>query len=249
MLLSSNSSGMQKNRYLRLMWLCCCDLLIAIPYYIYNVVDLLTNEPLYQWVSWAETQADWYRVDFFRRILIDQVPYTKVTFTLIMCMTCVLSFLFFILFGFTRETTKWYRDAFYWCMKPFGVKKPQRVTYVTNQPPKRTWLDWILRRDAVPLRSVVTETAGSIPAFASQQSKSIPSPYAKTRTMTTSATDTLDWDNGSRVMVIDGRLSIPGLRNGLSSFESAETSYDEKDKFPHTPSSVGDHSKPFHSPV
>jgi pheromone a factor receptor len=253
MLLSSNGSGMQKNRYLRLMWLCCCDLLIAVPYHIFTVVDLATNQPVDPWVSWAVTQADWYRVDYFQRILLDQVPYVHLLFTLVMVMTCILAFLFFALFGFTRETNKWYRNAYYWCMRPLGVKKPQRALHlVSTQAAKRTWLDKLLRREAIPLNSV-SNTTGSIPAFAStqqmqQQSRSIPSARGKTTTMTTSTTDTLDWEDGSRVMVIDGRLSIPGLRNGMASFESSSFE-DEKDKFPRTPSTIGDHNKPFHSVV
>jgi len=240
-LLSSNSSGMQKNHYFRLMWLCCGDLLISIPYHIYNIVDVTTNQTVYPWVSWAVTQADWNHVDYFRRILIDQAPHIHVTMTLIMSMTCFLAFLFFILFGFTRETKKFYRNTYYWCMKPFGIKKPQRSNQFVNGPPKRTWLDKLLRRKVISLNSI-SNTTGSIPVFASQTGST---PTARTKTKT-SATDTFDWEEGSRVMVVDGRLSIPGLRNGLTSFEMSEL-YDEKEKAPWTPSE--DSHKSYQSPV
>jgi len=237
---------MQKNRYLRLMWLCCADIMVSVPYHIYNIVDVSTNQTVYPWVSWAVTQADWYHVDYYRRILIDQVPYLHLPPILIMSMTSFLAFMFFVLFGFTRETNKFYRNTYYWCMKPFGIKKPQRINHVVNAPPKRTWLDKLLRREAIPLNSF-SNTTGSIPVF-SAQTRSIPTAREKT-TMTTSATDTLDWENGSRVLVINGRLSIPGLRNARSSFESLEF-YDEKEKTPRTPSTLEDeHREPHQSPV
>jgi hypothetical protein len=238
---------MQKNRYLRLMWLCCADLMISIPYHIYNIVDVSTNQTVYPWVSWAVTQADWYHVDFYRRILVDQIPYLRIPMVLIMSLTCFLAFMFFLLFGFTRETTKFYRNTYYWCMKPFGIKKPQRTTHIVNTRPKRTWLDKLLRRETVPLNSVNT-TTGSMPVF-SMQDRSIPTGHEKTMTMTTNVTDTLDWENGSRVLVINGRLSIPGLRNGLSSFDPLEFG-EEKEKTPRTPSTSEDeHRKPYRSPV
>jgi hypothetical protein len=239
-LLSSNSSGMQINRYVRLMWLCCVDLLIAIPIDIFNIVDVSTNQPVYPWVSWADTQADWYHVDYLRRIIFDQQPLFRFAMNLFMSCTCLLTFLFFILFGFTRETKKFYRNTYYWCMKPFGIKKPQRASQFVHGPLKRTWLDKLLRREVIPLNST-SNTTGSIPVFSSQ-ARSIPTAQAKTMTMT-SATNTLDWEESSRVIVIDGRLSIPDLRNGTTSFES----YDEREKAPQRPSEES--HKPYQSPV
>jgi hypothetical protein len=62
----------------------------------------------------------------------------------------------------------------------------------------------------------------------------------------TSATDTLDWEDDSKVTVIDGRLSIPGLRNGMTGFELSKL-YDEKDKGSWTPSEES--HKSYQSPV
>ncbi|KIM23948.1 hypothetical protein M408DRAFT_246575 [Serendipita vermifera MAFF 305830] len=246
MLLSSNSTGMQKNRYLRLMWLCCIDLVIAIPWHTYIIIDNLVNVPLFPWVSWAETQFDWYRIDFYRRIIIDMSPYLRLQLIGFLFIQPVIAIVFFLLFGLTRETVKGYANAWYFVMRPFGIKRPARTAMSASShgPRKRSWLDRLLGRDAIPLNSTngVSMTS-SFPTFAQQhsglQSKSIPSARPKVTSRTTathSATDTLNWDddlteppmsNHSNVMVIDGRrLTIPGL-NGMSSFESDDM-YDEK---------------------
>lgn len=236
---------MQKNRYLRLMWLCSIDLMICIPFFTYALVSNVVDSRVDPWVSWEVTQADWHRVDFYRRILIDSVPTLRIYFIVYMVANCGLAFLFLFLFGFTRETKKLYVNAYYWALKPFGVKRPQRTAQISRGPRKRTWLDKLLRRDAVPLNSSFESTTGSMPRFASQ-SKSIPS--SRTKSSTTSETDTLNWEDESKVMIIDGkRLTIPGL-NGMASFKS-EDLYDNNKKGDATSSPTKENGKPFQSPV
>jgi hypothetical protein len=229
-MLSSNGTGMRKNKYIRLMWLCCIDLIFSIPYHIYNLIDNSTNRHVDPWVSWEVTQFDWYRVDFFRRVVIDMMPFVRVTMICVMVSTSGLSLIFFLLFGFTNEAIKSYKNAYYFVLKPFGVKRPVKTIPTYNAPPKRTWLDKLLgRQPAMPLNSV-SNTTGSIPVFASiHQQKSIPS--ARPKNTMTSATDTLNWEDdmtedASKVMVIGHRLTIPGL-NALTSLDTLH--YDEKD--------------------
>ncbi|KAG8806038.1 a-factor receptor [Serendipita sp. 399] len=211
-LLSSTSSGIPKNRYIRLMWLCSLDLLISLPYYLFTMIDNLVNRKVYPWVSWADTQADWYRVDRFRRIIIDMVPAMRVPLYCLMFGSLFMSLIFVIVFGFTRETIKAYTNAYYWCLRPFGVKRPERTTanglprHHQHGPKKRTWWDKVMGREAggVPLNSV-SNTTGSIPTFlngpsaSAIQSKSIPSARPKGATTfgssTLSATDTLNFDD------------------------------------------------------
>lgn len=265
MLLSSNSTGMQKNRYIRLMWLCCIDLLIAIPYHTYVVIDNLVDVPLFPWVSWADTQADWYRVDFYRRLIIDMSPYLRTQLIGFLFVQPLISIIFFALFGFTRETTKGYMNAYYFCMKPFGIKRPARVNMIAmknSAPPKRSWLDKLLGRDAIPLNSTTSgsNATSSFPTFAQQNSslpgKSIPSARPKA-TPTHSATDTLNWEDDltdpGHVMVIDGRrLTIPGL-NAMASFESEDMYDDEKSQRTNPPPGMTPYDRNrnphAHSPV
>lgn len=258
MLLSSNSSGMQKNRYIRLMWLCCIDLVFVIPYHTYILAYNVASSPVDAWVSWEVTQFDWYRVDFYRRIIIDSSPLLRFALLSTIFMQSIISLVFLILFGFTRETTKAYKNAFYWCMQPFGIKKPQRSTAIVNaKPPRRGWIDKLLGRDAIPLNST-TNTTGSLPIFASQiqspkESRSIPSARPK-QPPTNSVTDTLNWDDEDTttdshhsVMVIDGRrLTIPGL-NAMASFDSDDM-YDEKSRTTTSPPGMS-YNTHSHSPV
>jgi Pheromone A receptor len=218
------------------MWLCCIDFVIVIPYHSYNIASSIITSPVDPWVSWAVTQFDWYRVDFYRRVIIDSSPLLRYSLISHIGYQCLISFTFLLLFGFTRETTKAYQNAFYWCMQPFGIKKPQRTTAIVNaKPPKRSWIDRLLGRDAIPLKSAIS-TTGSLPIFASniqnsKESRPIPSARPK-QSPTNSATDTLNWDDDMTdghhsVMVIDGRrLTIPGL-NAMASFDSEDV-YDEK---------------------
>ena len=229
MLLSSNSTGMQKNRYIRLMWLCCIDLVLSVPFQIYNLVNNLVNVPLFPWVSWADTQFDWYRVDFFRRRIIDLQPFARFNLIGYLVIQPLLSIVFFMLFGFTRETMKGYKNAFYFCMKPFGVNRPQRTATVSGSsaPRKRTWLDKLLGREAIPLNSTINSSnpSSSFPTFAQQCSglpgKAIPFARANANTTQSSETETLDWEDDvidiyrhNSVMIIDGRrFTIPRLNS------------------------------------
>lgn len=212
------------------MWLCSIDLLISIPVSLYNLLNNVINTKVYPWVSWADVQYDWYRVDFYRRAIIDQFSFIRLQLIQMTVSTAFLGFMFFLVFGLSREACKSYSNAYYWVLKPFGVKKPQRTPPMYNAPPKRTWLDKILRREAKPLNSY-SNTTGSIPVFGSQ-SRSIPS--SRPKNPINSATDTLNWEEESmtdpQVLVIDGkRLTIPGLHEA-SSFGSASTGvYYDKD--------------------
>ncbi|KAG8759512.1 a-factor receptor, partial [Serendipita sp. 396] len=251
-LLSSTNSGMPKNRYIRLMWLCSLDLLLSIPYYTYNLIDNLVNRKVYPWVSWSETQADWYRVDRFRRIIIDMVPEIRIALYTLTFGVVFMSFVFFLVFGFTRETIKSYKNAYYWCMRPFGIKKPARVIGGLPQgyggPPKRSWLDKLLRRDPVPFNSV-TNTTGSIPTFnggqqSSGQGKSIPS--ARPKAATHSATDTLNFDDFDEEEYIQTRSMSTTNNKGGYKQSRPRSNNSEKSPFssgtdvvPNTPLSGG----------
>jgi len=218
------------------MWLCCIDSVVLIPYNAYILAACAIESPVDPWVSWEVTQLDWYRVDFYRRIIIDAQPSLRFGLLSHIFLECFVAVFFLLIFGFTRETTKAYKNAFYWCMKPFGITKPQRTTAIVNtKAPKRSWIDRLLGRDAIPLNSAIN-TTGSLPTFAgniqnSKESRSIPSARPK-QSPTNSATDTLNWDDDMTdghhsVMVIDGRrLTIPGL-NAMASFDSDDM-YDEK---------------------
>ncbi|CAG7845969.1 Pheromone B alpha 3 receptor [Serendipita indica DSM 11827] len=241
-LLSSTNSGMQKNRYIRLMWLCCIDLLLVIPFHIYNLIDNLTNQKVFPYKGWADIQADWYRVDLYRRIIIDMLPTAKSLVITCLVANFLMVSTFVALFGFTRETSKMYRNVYYWCMRPFGVQRPARVMPGATTTYKRTWLDKLFRREGVQLRST-TNTTGSIPTFAqSRPDRSIPSARQY------SATDTLNLEeeydekavasplSARSVIVVDGkRLTIPGL-NAMASFDSAEMH--KATSAPHSPSST-----------
>ncbi|PVG02693.1 STE3-domain-containing protein [Serendipita vermifera] len=266
-LLSSKSSDLNKNKYIRLMCLCCIDLIFSIPYHLYVVIDNATNRPVDPWVSWEVTQFDWYRVDFYRRVIIDMSSYIRTSMILIMVSTSTICLIFFLLFGLTQEVFNTYKDMFYFCLKPFGVKRPTPIPSYNRPPPKRTWLDKLLGREAKAPSNSVSNTTGSIPVFASipHQEKSFPS--ARPKNTMTSTTDTLNWeddvtDDGSNVMVVGHRLTIPGL-NALTSLDTLQ--YDEKDGKaakgrPYTPTSpttsqTSSSSSPYahtrlsHSPV
>lgn len=240
------------------MWLCCIDLVFVIPYHTYILAYNAMSSPVEPWVSWEVTQFDWYRVDFYRRIIIDSSQLLRFALLSTIFMQSIISIVFLILFGFTRETTKAYKNAFYWCMQPFGIKKPQRSTAIVNaKPPKRGWIDRLLGRDAIALNST-TNTTGSLPTFASQiqnpkDSRAIPSARPK-QSPTNSAIDTVNWDDEDTttdghhsVMVIDGRrLTIPGL-NAMASFDSDDV-YDEKSRTTASPPGMS-YNAHSHSPV
>jgi hypothetical protein len=209
-----NSNGeMYKDSYLRLMWLCCIDLIFSIPYHIYVLIDNARNRTVDPWISWEVTQFDWYRVDFFRRIIIDLMPLARATIIGVMLSTCTCCFVFFILFGFTDEAIESYKTAYYFCIKPFGVKRPNNDISSPNKFHLRNkWIDKLLGR--APATKPINGITISRPVFTSihQQRRFTPFEHPKNDTRT-SVADTLDWDDDittdrREVVSIDHRPAI-----------------------------------------
>jgi hypothetical protein len=238
------------------MWLCCIDLIFSIPYHAYVLIDNAINHTVDPWISWKVTQFDWYRVDFYRRVIIDMTRYPRITLIPTICLLCTCSYVFFLLFGFTDEAIESYKTAYYFCLRPFGVKRPDNNTssrkmfQTTGQ-----WVNKLLGRESADPQFPVSKTAGLIPMFGNshQQQTSISWVHPKKDTMK-NATDTLNWEdditNSESESIVGGyKLTVPDYdekgskddnmaKGGPNAPSSSTTSQDGSSRYMHPSDSI-----------
>lgn len=178
-LLSSTNSGISADRYIRLMWLSCIDIIIGIPMGMYNLIDaVIEHRP---WLNWTDLHFEWWRISYVRRIVLQQQPRSRINIILTLLVYVGYAFVFFLLFGFGKEATASYKNVYYGILKPFGVKRPVK-TFSLEPKSRRTLLDRILFR---PARAPIASVSASMPTFGGTiGSASRPNP----------TTATFDWD-------------------------------------------------------
>jgi pheromone a factor receptor len=122
-LLSSNSN-LNSNRYFRLMCLAAIEVICTVPLSIYEIYLNVTLGVISPWISWANTHAEFSRVDQIPAILWRNNPVLASSLELSRWLVVVCGFVFFAFFGFADEAQKHYRLALQ------SVAK--RVGYSTN---------------------------------------------------------------------------------------------------------------------
>ncbi|KAH6890865.1 pheromone A receptor-domain-containing protein [Coprinopsis sp. MPI-PUGE-AT-0042] len=119
---SSANSALNFSRYLRLMLLACIDMLVTVPMGVASVVIGNAGVPLAPWISWEETHFDFARVAFYPAFFWRNAKFFSMGIELTRWLFPVSAFVFFALFGFASEARKNYAKAFWFAMKPFGIK-------------------------------------------------------------------------------------------------------------------------------
>lgn len=113
------SGQITNHRYLRLMCLAAFGALCTISLGAYVLYINCTAIPLYPWVSWADTHADFHRVDQYPA-LIWHVE-TGTTLELSRWMIILSAFTFFAFFGFAEEARRYYATAVQSVTKRLGI--------------------------------------------------------------------------------------------------------------------------------
>jgi len=114
------SAGQLTNhRYARLMCLSGFGSLATIILGSYVLYRNCVYQPIYPWVSWANTHADFHRVDQYPEIIWSKVSGFDIEFSRWMNVIC--AFTFFAFFGFAEEARRYYATAAQSVTKRLGI--------------------------------------------------------------------------------------------------------------------------------
>ena len=162
----SNASGLNADRYFRLMCFSAVEVTISFPISLWVMVSNLINIPLSPWISWEDTH---YMFNRFNQLPASFIESDTATYNQLLVVTWAhpgICLLFFIFFGFGREQINQYKRWVYAALKPFGVKPPQPKPYSND---RRTWWQKLLRQPASTQYGTGLNSsrgpADSLPAF------------------------------------------------------------------------------------
>ncbi|CEH12850.1 STE3 [Ceraceosorus bombacis] len=136
--LASNCTGLDKNKYIRLMILALVELCISFPLTIYIVVAKLVDTPLQPYTSWADVHEDWNTAWSYD---ISELDTADIVYTELGRWLCVAwAFTFVGFFGFTQEARAQYRrwgDALARAStRPFSSKKVEAENLHQSRAPQ-----------------------------------------------------------------------------------------------------------------
>lgn len=120
-LAASSSTGLNTDRYMRLMALASTELVIVLPLNILSISSNLSHG-LQPWVSWAHVHADWMRVSYFTRWMYTRNKKWYIEFSVARWAIPISGILFFLFFGLASEARKDYACAFDLLLRLFGVR-------------------------------------------------------------------------------------------------------------------------------
>ncbi|KAJ7753183.1 pheromone A receptor-domain-containing protein [Mycena metata] len=122
--LSASALTPTPNRYFRLMALASLELLLNLPLASYGLFLTASRSPIAPWVSWANTHADFARVQQVPALFWRSDKHTEATVELSRWAGVVCALAFFAFFGFAAEARKHYRMAFWAVGKRVGFAPP-----------------------------------------------------------------------------------------------------------------------------
>src|SRR5258706_624326 len=106
--LNSSGSGLDADRYFRLMCFSAVELTIAFPLGLFILLTQAINNPVFPWISWEDTHEDFDRIEEIPAILITSSPISTLYLTVSLWSVPFLAYLFFLFFGLGREQINQY---------------------------------------------------------------------------------------------------------------------------------------------
>ncbi|KAJ6600273.1 pheromone A receptor-domain-containing protein, partial [Mycena vulgaris] len=122
--LSASAPSLTPTRYFRLMALASLELLLNIPLSSYGLYLSASRNTIAPWVSWADTHADFDRVEQVPAVFWRGDAHTQATVELSRWAGVICALAFFAFFGFAAEARKHYRLAFWAVAKRCGATPP-----------------------------------------------------------------------------------------------------------------------------
>ena len=202
--LNSNASGLNADRYFRLMCFSAVELTIVFPISLWMTLTNAINIPLNPWISWEDTHFMFNRFNQIPAAIIENNPTSNLQFGVGLWCLPGLCYLFFIFFGLGREQRNQYKNWVFAALKPFGVSRPAPKPYSRD---RRTWWQKLFRQRGASSTEYGTGLSSSrgatdtLPAFrhgapqaGSYGEKPIPSARSKPAHATLDTTMTFDFD-------------------------------------------------------
>lgn len=124
--LMASNSPVTINRYLRLMAMAFTEMLLTVPLGAYSIYLNATEHEVQPWISWTNVHYGFSRVGQVPAVVwhLDHVTVVAIELSRWSLPFCAI--LFFLFFGFAEEARRHYKLAFWWVMKPFGLKPSSR---------------------------------------------------------------------------------------------------------------------------
>ena len=126
--LVSSNNALSTSRYFRLILLAFADIVCTLPLGIFTIYNGVHGDPLFPWISWADTHFNFSRVDLIPALEWRSLPQFNVGVELTRWVPVFCAFIFFALFGFATEAQRHYRMAGLWVAKRFGYTPPVKKT-------------------------------------------------------------------------------------------------------------------------
>lgn len=117
-ILHSSASNIDKRRYVRLMLLCCFEILLAWPLALLITIYNTPRSGIQPYTSWDDVHADFYKVWMYQ--FDSLAPLVKGIVIISQLMTIQIAFAFFAFFGLSSET---YGDLARAVERTFGGRK------------------------------------------------------------------------------------------------------------------------------
>lgn len=142
--IQSQNKLLTANRYLRLQGMAIADLLVSVPISLFSLIFNAAYNPMNPWISWADTHADFFRVQQWPSLWWRQSNVLGVTIELNRWMPIVAAIVYFGFFGFAQEARKNYRSALDSVGRVTGIEKllptfkSSSSQYVVLYPPFTT---------------------------------------------------------------------------------------------------------------
>ena len=131
--LLSSSPSISISRYFRLMLLSCLEMGLTVPLGVYTVYINVSGKHVQPWISWSDTHYDFGNILFIPAVYWRADHQATIVYEMGRWIYPCAAILFFCLFGFAEEARRHYRAAFWWVVKPFGLRpKPVGKTPLSS---------------------------------------------------------------------------------------------------------------------
>jgi pheromone a factor receptor len=131
-------SNLTASRYLRLIALCSCTIILMVPLSAYALHANITAGGLNPWISWNNTHFGYSRIDQYPSMLWRADPIVEVTTDVSRWLSVFCAFFFFVFFGFAEEARGYYLAIINSLAKRTGMKSmslsyPSSISAFHNQ--------------------------------------------------------------------------------------------------------------------
>ncbi|TCD62967.1 a-factor receptor [Steccherinum ochraceum] len=122
----ASKTSLRPNRYFRLMALATGDLLFTMPIALYGAILNATDSTIFPWISWADTHADYWKVNQVPALLWRSSHVSVVALEMTRWAPVICSLIFFAFFGFAEEARRHYADAIRSVLRRLGLSGLRR---------------------------------------------------------------------------------------------------------------------------